>query len=273
MQLDTPFSCASVALQTADDDAFTRRTINAPPQLRMPKVSLVIPTLNEAENLRRLLPRLPNWVSEILIVDGRSTDATIEVARSVRPDVRVVLEPRSGKGVALMTGFEAAEGDVIVMLDADGSMNPEEIISFVAALMSGADFVKGSRFIQGAGTIDMTTVRMLGNWALTLAVRTLYGGSFSDLCYGYIAFWKKHLPVLRADCPGFEVETMLNIRALKSHLKIVEVASFESLRLHGESNLHALPDGWRIAKTIIKERLPGHLMAPQPIVSDAVKHQ
>jgi glycosyltransferase involved in cell wall biosynthesis len=161
-----------------------------------------------------------------------------------------------------MTGFEAATGDIIVMLDADGSMDPEEIILFVAALLSGADFVKGSRFIQGAGTVDMTFIRMLGNWALTLAVRTLYGGSFSDLCYGYIGFWRRHTPLLRSDCVGFEIETMMNIRALKNRLKIVEVASFESVRINGESNLRALPDGWRILKTILRERVAGGILVP-----------
>jgi glycosyltransferase involved in cell wall biosynthesis len=232
--------------------------------LRLPKVSLVVPTLNEAENLQWLLPRLPNWIHELLLVDGCSTDGTIDVARRLHPGVRVVSEKRRGKGVALMTGFEAATGDVIVMLDADGSMDPEEIILFVAALMSGADFVKGSRFIQGAGTVDMTHIRMLGNWALTLAVRMLYGGSFSDLCYGYIAFWKRYLPLLKSDSVGFEVETVLNIKALQTKLKIVEVASFESVRIHGDSNLRALPDGWRILRAILRERLaPKRLVAAE----------
>ena len=165
----------------------------------LPKVSLVIPTLNEAENLTLMIPQLPLWLHELLIVDGCSTDGTIETAKRLCPGVRIVIEKRRGKGVALMTGFEAATGDIVVMMDADGSMDPEEIILFVAALMSGAGFVKGSRFIQGAGTVDMTYIRMLGNWALTLAVRLLYGGSFSDLCYGYIAFWRKHLPILRSE--------------------------------------------------------------------------
>jgi glycosyltransferase involved in cell wall biosynthesis len=232
--------------------------------LRLPKVSLVVPTLNEAENLRWLLPRLPNWIHELLLVDGCSTDETIDVARRLYPGVRIISEKRRGKGVALMTGFEAATGDVIVMLDADGSMDPEEIILFVAALMSGADFVKGSRFIQGAGTVDMTHIRMLGNWALTLAVRMLYGGSFSDLCYGYIAFWKRYLPLLKSDSVGFEVETVLNIKALQTKLKIVEVASFESVRIHGDSNLRALPDGWRILRAILRERLaPKRLVAAE----------
>ncbi|WP_296712647.1 glycosyltransferase family 2 protein [Rhodoblastus sp.] len=230
----------------------------------LPRVSLVIPTLNEADNLAWLLPRLPSWIFELLIVDGCSTDGTVEVVRRLYPGARIITEKRRGKGVALMTGFEAAAGDIIVMLDADGSMDPEEIILYVATLMSGADFVKGSRFIQGAGTVDMTLIRKLGNWGLTMAVRTLYGGSFSDLCYGYVAFWKRCFPVLRSDCSGFEVETILNIKALQNKLKIVEVASFESVRIHGESNLRALPDGWRILKAILRERVTPKALAPAP---------
>jgi glycosyltransferase involved in cell wall biosynthesis len=187
-------------------------------------------------------------------VDGRSTDSTVEVALRLCPQAKIVLQPRRGKGAAVRAGFAAAKGDVIVMLDADGSMDPDEIILFVGALMAGADFVKGSRFIQGAGTTDMSLFRMLGNLALTLSVRALYGSTFSDLCYGYIAFWTKHVPLLHCDCDGFEIETLMNLRALKAKLKILEVASYESERLHGVSNLRAVPDGWRVLKTIFRER-------------------
>lgn len=224
-------------------------------RLDLPKVSVVIPTLNEAKNLPWLLPRIPSWVHEVLIVDGCSSDNTVEIARDLRPDVRIVTEHRRGKGAAARAGFLAARGDVVVMLDADGSMAPEEIIFFVGALMSGADFVKGSRFLQGAGTDDMSLIRMLGNWGLTQAVRFLYGGSFSDLCYGYIAFWSRETPIFLSECDGFEIETLISIRALKNRLKIVEVASFEWSRIHGESNLHAVRDGWRILKTILRERV------------------
>jgi glycosyltransferase involved in cell wall biosynthesis len=223
--------------------------------LALPRVSFVVPTLNEAKNLPWLLPRIPDWAHEVIIVDGRSTDDTVAVARRLREDVRVVMEPRRGKGAALQAGFAAATGDIIVMLDADGSMLPEEAILFVGALMAGADMAKGSRFLQGAGTDDMSLFRMLGNWGLTLTVRVLYGGFFSDLCYGYMAFWTRHAATLNCDCDGFEIETLINVRALKNRLKIVEVASFEAPRISGESNLRALPDGWRVLKTILRERV------------------
>ncbi|RWC56608.1 MAG: glycosyltransferase family 2 protein [Mesorhizobium sp.] len=223
--------------------------------LTLPRVSFIVPTLNEAENLPWLLPRIPSWAHEIIIVDGRSTDDTVAVARGLRAEVKVVMEPRRGKGAALQAGFRAATGDIIVMLDADGSMVPEQAIVFVSALMAGADLVKGSRFIQGAGTDDMSLFRMFGNRGLTLFVRLLYGGWFSDLCYGYIAFWTKHVGTLNCDCDGFEIETLINVRALKNHLNIVEVASFEAPRISGESHLRAIPDGWRVLKTILRERV------------------
>jgi glycosyltransferase involved in cell wall biosynthesis len=219
----------------------------------LPRVSVVIPTLNEAKNLPWLLPRIPEWVHEVIFVDGCSKDDTIDVALSYLPDARIVTEHRRGKGAALAAGFAAASGDIVVTFDADGSMAPEEIIFFVGALMAGADFAKGSRFLQGAGTDDMSLYRKLGNWGLNKAVWAFYGASFSDLCYGYVAFWRRHLPLFRSDCDGFEIETLLNVRAIKNRLKIVEVASFEAPRISGRSNLRPIRDGWRILRAIIRE--------------------
>lgn len=219
-----------------------------------PSVSVVIPTLNEEKNLPHVLPRIPTWVSEVLIVDGLSTDRTVEVARELLPTVRIVRQQGKGKGAALRSGFEAATGEIVVMLDADGSTDPSEIPSYVGALMAGADFVKGSRFLQGGGTADMEAHRKLGNWAFVSISRMFFGGKFSDLCYGYNAFWKRVLPDLYLDGDGFEIETMMNVRALKAGLKVAEVPSFEAERIHGTSNLRTFADGWRVLKTLFKER-------------------
>jgi Glycosyl transferase family 2 len=226
-------------------------------RIAIPTVSVVIPTLNEAKNLQMLLPSFPTWINEVVVVDGRSTDQTVEVAQSFndRLNIRVVLEKQKGKGVALRAGFQAARGDIIVALDADCSMHPREMLVLVGALMAGADLAKGSRFIQGGGTADMSVLRMLGNWGLTKAVRMLFGGSFSDLCYGYFAFWRRHLDLLNPTCEGFEVETFIKLQALKARLKIAEIPSYESQRMHGNSNLRTFPDGWRVLRTIIRERL------------------
>jgi glycosyltransferase involved in cell wall biosynthesis len=217
------------------------------------RVSVVIPTLNEEKNLRHVLPLIPDWVDEVLIVDGRSKDGTVAEALRLVPEARIVLETRPGKGHALMAGFHAATGDIIVMLDADGSMDPGEIPSFVFALLGGADYVKGSRFAHGGGTRDMEWYRRLGNWGLGAAVRVAFGGRYSDLCYGYNAFWRDVVPFIAGEVPGFEVETYMNCRALAAGLRIVEVPSVEAERIHGVSNLRTFRDGFRVLITIFRE--------------------
>jgi glycosyltransferase involved in cell wall biosynthesis len=197
----------------------------------------------------------------VILVDGRSTDDTVAVAQRLRPDIRIVAQGGRGKGDALRCGFAAATGDMIVMLDADGSMDPKEIPHYIGALLSGADFAKGTRFIQGGHTHDMSFIRYCGNLGLTWLVRLLFGGKYSDLCYGYNAFWRSVLPTLALDADGFEIETLMNVRALLSRFKITEVASIEHERIHGMSNLHALRDGWRVLMTILTERLQGKVGA------------
>lgn len=216
-------------------------------------VSVVIPALNEAENLKYVLPHIPNSVDEVLLIDGHSSDDTVAVALALLPTVRIVAQQGRGKGAALRTGFAAATGDIIVMLDADGSTSPAEIPAYVGALLSGADFVKGSRFLQGGGTADMPLHRQWGNRAFVAIVRVLFGGRYSDLCYGYNAFWSGIVPLLQLDGDGFEIETMMNIRALRLGLKVAEVPSFESARVYGTGRLRTIPDGWRVLRTIGRE--------------------
>ena len=229
-----------------------------------PRVSVVIPALNESENLRHVLPRLPQGLHEVILVDGHSTDDTIRVALEERPSIRVVTQSGRGKGDAFQAGFAAVTGDIIVMLDADGSADPDEIPRFVDCLVGGADFAKGSRYISGGGSADLTRIRQLGNWALSRTANLLYGTDYTDLCYGYNAFWVQCLPYISLDVPGFEVETLVNVRVAKAGLKITEVPSFEAERIHGESHLNTFRDGFRVLRTMIRE-LPVLTGAERPV--------
>jgi glycosyltransferase involved in cell wall biosynthesis len=219
------------------------------------RVSVVIPTLNEAANLPHVFARLPKDLFEVIVVDGGSTDDTVAVAQLLCPEARVLLEERKGKGVALATGFDACRGDVIVTLDADCSTDPAEIPSFVEGLLAGADFAKGSRFMAGGASADITFVRRIGNRFLGAVVNLLFGTRYTDLCYGYNAFWRHNLPLLCVDCDGFEIETLLNIRVARVGLRVVEIPSCEHKRLHGSSKLRAWRDGRRVLRTIVRERL------------------
>jgi glycosyltransferase involved in cell wall biosynthesis len=228
---------------------------------------VVVPALNEAANLRDVLPGLPP-VHEVILVDGGSVDGTLETAVEMLPGIRTVTQARRGKGNALAAGFARVTGDVVVMFDADGSADPDEIPRFVDALVEGADFAKGSRFRAGGGSADITNVRRLGNRFLQTWMNVSFGTRFTDLCYGYNAFWADLIPLL--DLPdhelevpngsamlwgdGFEIETLINCRFASAGLTITEVPSVERERLHGQSNLHAVSDGLRVLRTLRTER-------------------
>lgn len=218
------------------------------------RISVVIPVRNEAQNLRYILPRIPSIVSEVILVDGHSTDETIAVAKQFLPEIRIIEQKGRGKGDAVRLGFSACTGDIVVMLDGDGSTDPEEIPRFVQALLRGNDFAKGSRFIAGGGSTDITPLRRLGNSLLCQFVNLLYWVRFSDLCYGYNAFWRYCLDYIQLDSTGFEVETQISLRLHMARLKIIEVPSIEHPRIYGQSNLRTFRDGWRVLKTIVRER-------------------
>jgi glycosyltransferase involved in cell wall biosynthesis len=203
----------------------------------------------------QVLADLPPNLHEVIVVDGGSTDGTVEAVRRHRPDARILSQEGRGKGDALRMGFRAATGDIVVMLDADCSMSPQEIPRFVAALAEGVNYVKGSRFLMGAGTADLTTIRRMGNRSITWMVNRLFDERFSDLCYGYNAFWTNVGPVLMPEGDGFEVETEMAIRASLAGLLISEVPSFELPRGDGASNLKVVRDGFRIMRMIIRCRL------------------
>jgi glycosyltransferase involved in cell wall biosynthesis len=248
-----------------------------------PRVSVIIPALNEAPNLPHVFARMPTDVYEVILVDGYSVDGTVSIARQLWPDVRVLRQTRLGKGNALACGLAFATGDIVAVIDADGSADPGEIPQFVEALSEGADFAKGSRFVDGGGSTDLTRLRSCGNRMLTRLVNLCYGSSYSDLCYGFNVFWRRHAGVLRLDATspsprngdgrlwgdGFEIETLINIRVAKAGLVVAEVPSFEHQRIHGASNLNAFKDGVRVLRTILTERSPANHVIELPDVGPA----
>jgi hypothetical protein len=220
-------------------------------------VSLVIPARNEAPNIAWVLQQVPSFVTEVVLVDGNSTDVTVATARRYRPDIRVVVQHGTGKGDALRAGFLAATGDVIVMMDADGSMSPHEISHYVHFLENGYDFVKGSRFVGGGGSLDITRLRRLGNRFLLGLFNTLYDAQLTDLCYGFCAFHRHYLQHLQLTATGFEIEAEMTVRAMRTGLRIAEVPSLEMPRRTGSSNLRAMRDGLRILRTVLHDHRTG----------------
>jgi glycosyltransferase involved in cell wall biosynthesis len=235
-------------------------------------VSVVIPAKNEASNIAWVLGHIPSTVHEIVLVDGHSTDGTVEAATRERPDIVVIQEERPGKGAALQAGFAAATGDIVVMLDADGSMHPAEISRYIALLSSGFDLIKGSRFMAGGASTDITRLRRLGNRGLLALTNVIYGTRFTDLCYGYCAFRRAALSSLALSASGFEIETELIVHATMAGLRISEVPSLESPRRFGQSNLRTFRDGRRVLWTLVRERTAFRRVCDRPDVIDLTVH-
>jgi glycosyltransferase involved in cell wall biosynthesis len=227
-------------------------------QTKRVTITVVVPARNEAANLPALFEALPP-VYEVILVDGNSVDGTVETARRLLPGVKVITQRGKGKGRAMVEGLQASTGDITVFIDADGSNRPSEVEAFVLALVNGADLAKGSRFLQSAGSVDITGIRRLGNACIRGFVNRVYGTRFTDIAYGYNALWTHHRDVLDLDCMGFEVETLLHIRAARAALAIQEVPSFEGRRTVGASNLHAVRDGIRIAAVLVRELADQHI--------------
>ncbi len=215
--------------------------------------SIVIPTLNEAGNICTVLQHLSAF-DDIVLVDGFSQDGTVELARSIRPDITVIQRQPRGKGDALRAGFAEATGDVIVIMDADGSMDPGEVSVFTSMIAVGFDLVKGSRLACGGGSHDLTVIRQLGNAALCRLANGLFRTRWTDLCYGYLAFRRSCLPRLALTADGFEIESQILGHAALAGLRIAEIPSIEMPRLSGDSHLNARRDGTRILRAMLAAR-------------------
>jgi len=237
------------------------------------KISLVIPTKNEEKNLSLLLTQLPEFIDEIIVVDASSTDGTYELALNSEKVAKTFKQKGFGKGSALCLGAQKASGDFIIFMDSDGSMSPKEFPIILNTLIThDADIVKGSRYLRGAGSDDLSPFRSIGNKSLLLVTKLLYKCSWTELAYGYFAF--KSSTVNKLDLnefeskvtsgfifpklaygQGFEIEAVIFCRALRRNLKVLEFPSHETKRWNGTSNLKAIPDGFRVLSAIILERI------------------
>ncbi len=218
-------------------------------------VTALICTFNEEASLPHVLPRVPDWVDELLLVDGHSTDMTVDIAKKIRPDVRVLYQPGKGKGDALRFGIREAKGDIIVTLDADGQTDPADLPRFVEAVERGFDFAKGTRFKRPFST-SRPPHRIFGNWLITLAFNLLFFRSYTDICSGYNAFRRARVVGLDlSHSDGLADEPLLHCRVRKGGLKVVEVPHADPPRLAGESKSPSWRQGFRAMKTIVRERL------------------
>jgi glycosyltransferase involved in cell wall biosynthesis len=242
--------------------------VNVNPKLERPAncpaVTVLICALNEEESIPFVLPKIPNWVDEILLVDGHSSDGSVALAKHLCPKLRVLFQPKTGKGDALKFGVGQAKGEIIVTLDADGETPPEEIESFIQPLLDGNDFAKGSRLFK-TRPHKMPPYRWFGNKILAFTCNILYGTRFSDICSGYNSFWKKaylELDLTYAESEiGCSMEQQMIVKAKKAGMRIKEVPHTSRGRIGGTSVLKnvklSVNQGFRDWFVIIRERFRG----------------
>jgi len=218
-----------------------------------PVVSVIICTLNEEANLPHVLPKIPAWVDEILLVDGHSTDNTVTVAKQLGPRIRVLVQPGKGKGDAIKHGTLEATGEIIVTIDADGQTNPEDIQRFITPLLNGYDLAKGTRLAKGCPP-NMPRYRWFGNKLLATTVNILYGTRYTDICSGYNAYWRSAFQRLKLINNGFEMEQEMMVKAKKAGLKVIEVEHHDAGRLGSNSKVSGVKQGFIDLWIVIKER-------------------
>lgn len=235
----------------------------SPHPVQHPRVSVVICTLNEANNIVEVLPRIPQWIYEVLVVDGRSTDGTVETCRRLRGGVRILVQTGQGKGDALRCGIRAARGDIVVTMDADGSTDPLDIPRFLAPLLDGCNLAKGTRFANGLPR--NTRLRILGNLFITAFFDALYLQRFTDVCSGYLAFWTADRERLRLERLDSLVQEPLMIASAVRHgLRIVEVPHVDRGRLGGTSKMPEWSRAFRVILALIAERFGLRMRALVP---------
>jgi glycosyltransferase involved in cell wall biosynthesis len=220
-------------------------------------VTALICAHNEAENLPHVLPFMPDFVDEVLMIDGHSTDETVAIARQLCPAIRILQQTGTGKGPALRYGVEQARGDIIVTLDADGETDPLELPRFLDALLAGGDWIKGSRFQDGYNGKPLK--RIFGNWVIAKTCNFLYGTRFTDVCCGYNAFWRRvpaEVDLWAAD--GWNYEPLLVARLLRAGRDVRETGYRYRGRLGGDSKLPDWPQGLRAIWALVRERFQGH---------------
>ena len=217
------------------------------------KVSVIIPTKNEAGCIGRVLTEMPREVvAEVIVIDGHSTDTTfVEAGRNSDKKDKLVIQNGRGYGAAFLEGFKIAKGDCIVMMDGDGSHNPKDIKRIVAKIRQGYDYVMASRYMKGGRSEDDTIIRWFGNFFFTRLTNWVHGTSLTDSLYLYTAITKKGLGKLNLKSKGFEFCTEIVVKAHKAKLKFAEVPAVERLRFAGRSKVNSFYHGLRILRMIL----------------------
>lgn len=217
-------------------------------------VTLIAATLNELEAAKVVLPRIDrSWVDEIIVVDGGSTDGTVEFCTSQGYIVFRQKEP--GYGSAMKEAAERAKGEFIIEFPPDGNSLPEKVPDVIKKLNEGYDFVIASRYAPGARSDDDDIVTAIGNWGFTFVTNLLFWSSYTDVLVGFRGYRKSAYEKLDMTATGLDWSIQMPIQFRKKRMRVADVPAIEPKRIGGVRKMRPFRTGVRILKTLIKERL------------------
>jgi glycosyltransferase involved in cell wall biosynthesis len=216
------------------------------------KTTLFVPTLNEVEGMKAVMPYVKkNWVDEILVLDGGSTDGTVEYARS--QGYRVVMQKSKGITNAYREGLKVVKGDVIIAFSPDGNSLPEAIPQLIKKMNEGYDMVIASRYKNGAKSEDDDIVTAFGNFMFTKIINIFFGGKYTDTLVMFRAFRKDIVQKIPVGIPRAGLEPILSIRCAKRKLKVTEIPVIEPKRIGSPRKMIPILNGLDIVRLIFSE--------------------
>jgi glycosyltransferase involved in cell wall biosynthesis len=224
--------------------------------------TLLLPTLDEIEAVRVIVPQLrKEWVDEILVIDGGSTDGTVDYLRAA--GLTVHMQTVRGYGEGLLEGIQLAKGDVIIEFNPDGNCIPADIPRIIAKLNEGYDLVIGSRYRDGARSDDDDFVTALGNWMFTRIVNLLFGTRYTDALVGFRAYRRELALRLKLDATGLSWPCQTSTRFARAGLRVTEIPAHEPARIGGKRKMMPLRTGWQITMLILRDFLTFHPGKPE----------
>jgi glycosyltransferase involved in cell wall biosynthesis len=222
------------------------------------KTTLLLPTLNEIEAVRAIVPQIrKEWVDEIICIDGGSTDGTVEFMRE--HGIRVHSQSGRGFGQGMLQGMHLATGDIVVEFTPDGNAIPADIPRMIDKVREGYDLVVASRYLPPAKSYDDDWLTATGNWLFTRIVNVMFGTRYTDVLIGFRAYRRAAALPLGLDTPGLSWPCQGSIRFARAGLRIIEIPADEPARIGGARKMKPIKTGLEIWRVILREffRSPG----------------
>lgn len=217
------------------------------------KVTLIAATWNELEAAKVVLPRIDRkWVDEIIVVDGGSTDGTVEFCQA--QGYTVFTQKERGYGAAMKEAAERAIGELIIEFPPDGNSLPEKVPDVIRKLQEGYDLVIASRYAEGARSDDDDFLTGIGNWGFTFLTNLLFWSSYTDVLVGFRGYRKTAYDKLNMTARGLDWSIQMPIQFRKNRLRVADIPAIEPKRIGGVRKMRPFRTGVRILQTLIKER-------------------